>query len=124
MRRGNTVERDGRQREACGTLQLLFSHQSRCECVHVLEEFYVRYIQTVTAHNFKSFREFQVAFDPGFNVICGTNGAGKSNLLDAIGFAFGEVWGTCVLASCKMLQYTIAGLRCNAPHQTFFCYWA
>ena len=50
-----------------------------------------RFIRSVSATNFKSFRDFHVPFDPGFNVICGSNGAGKSNLIDAIGFAFGEV---------------------------------
>lgn len=37
--------------------------------------------------NFKSYTQAEVAFSPGTNAIIGANGAGKSSLLEAIGFA-------------------------------------
>lgn len=48
------------------------------------------YLKCVEIENFKSFSShIQIPFSPGFNLICGPNGTGKSNLLDAICCAFG-----------------------------------
>ena len=45
-------------------------------------------ITEVRAQNFRSFSdETVVRFKPGFNVLVGANGAGKSNVLDALLFA-------------------------------------
>jgi len=47
-------------------------------------------ITKITMQGFKSFRRrVSVPFLPGFNVFCGPNGVGKSNILDAISFVMG-----------------------------------
>jgi len=47
-------------------------------------------ITKISLHGFKSFRRrVAVPFFPGFNVFCGPNGVGKSNILDAISFVIG-----------------------------------
>ncbi|MFH1225556.1 MAG: AAA family ATPase [Candidatus Diapherotrites archaeon] len=47
--------------------------------------------------NFKSFRKANIPFHSGFTAIAGSNASGKSNLVDAILFAFG-------ITSLKMLR--------------------
>ncbi|MBI4052825.1 MAG: AAA family ATPase [Candidatus Diapherotrites archaeon] len=47
--------------------------------------------------NFKSFRKAEMPIADGFTVIAGSNGSGKSNLLDALMFGFG-------ITSLKMLR--------------------
>ena len=44
-------------------------------------------IMQIELENFKSYEDASVSFTPGTNAICGKNGAGKSSLLEAIGFA-------------------------------------
>jgi chromosome segregation ATPase len=45
----------------------------------------------VVLDNFKSFRNrTEIGISDGFNCITGENGAGKSNLIDAVSFALGE----------------------------------
>lgn len=44
-------------------------------------------IESVSLVNFKSYAEATVKFTPGVNAIIGHNGAGKSTILEAIGFA-------------------------------------
>lgn len=41
----------------------------------------------IDLENFKSYEDASVSFSSGTNAICGKNGAGKSSLLEAIGFA-------------------------------------
>src|SRR3954469_25738529 len=43
-------------------------------------------ILTVDLENVKSYEKAQVSFSPGVNAIVGHNGAGKSTILEAIGF--------------------------------------
>lgn len=44
-------------------------------------------IRSVTLQNIKSYEDTTVEFRPGINAITGTNGAGKSTILEAIGYA-------------------------------------
>lgn len=44
-------------------------------------------IQRLALKNVKSYREGVIDFAPGVNLICGENGAGKSTIIEAIGFA-------------------------------------
>jgi exonuclease SbcC len=44
-------------------------------------------ITRVDLENVKSYRQQSVTFTQGTNAICGANGAGKSTVLEAIGFA-------------------------------------
>lgn len=47
-------------------------------------------ITKISLQGFKSFRRrIAVPFFPGFNVFCGPNGVGKSNILDAVSFVIG-----------------------------------
>lgn len=49
-------------------------------------------ITRLTLQGFKSFRKkLSIPIFPGFNVFCGPNGVGKSNILDAISFVTGSV---------------------------------
>jgi DNA replication and repair protein RecF len=42
------------------------------------------YLQTLAVINFKNYTEAELAFSDGVNVFIGNNGAGKTNLLDAV----------------------------------------
>src|SRR6266567_3477869 len=44
-------------------------------------------ITTIDLENIKSYREARIDLTPGLNAICGLNGAGKTTVLEAIGFA-------------------------------------
>ncbi len=48
------------------------------------------YIEEITLHNFKSFKNSKILFTNGFNCIVGPNGSGKSSICDSILFALGE----------------------------------
>ncbi|WP_194174904.1 AAA family ATPase [Desulfofundulus thermobenzoicus] len=49
------------------------------------------YLEEVKIHGFKSYAtEIVINFKPGIGVIIGSNGVGKSNILDAIAWALGE----------------------------------
>ena len=48
-------------------------------------------ITRLTVQGFKSFRKkVSIPIFPGFNIFCGPNGVGKSNILDAISFVIGS----------------------------------
>ncbi|MDO4271021.1 MAG: DNA replication/repair protein RecF [Eubacteriales bacterium] len=42
------------------------------------------HINTLTLQNFRNYEEQKFAFDPAVNLICGNNGQGKTNLLEAV----------------------------------------
>jgi chromosome segregation protein len=49
-------------------------------------------IKSLTIEGFKSFgKRTELVFEKGLNVIVGANGSGKSNIIDAINFAFGKL---------------------------------
>lgn len=48
------------------------------------------HLDSITLHNFKSFRHASIKFSKGFNCIVGANGSGKSNICDSLLFALGE----------------------------------
>jgi len=50
-------------------------------------------ILSVTLKNFKSHRDRVFEFHPGFNAICGENGAGKTSILEAIAWALFDYVG-------------------------------
>ena len=41
-------------------------------------------IQSLTLEQFRNYEHERFAFDPGVNLICGENGQGKTNLLEAV----------------------------------------
>ena len=45
----------------------------------------------ITVHNIAVIEETRLVFGPGFNVITGETGAGKSLLVDALEFVLGEL---------------------------------
>ena len=44
-------------------------------------------ILSIQLNNIKSHRDTELIFSPGINVLCGANGAGKSTVFEAIGYA-------------------------------------
>ncbi|MFH1779724.1 MAG: AAA family ATPase [Candidatus Micrarchaeota archaeon] len=48
------------------------------------------FVESISLKNFKSFKNATVQFERGFNSIVGPNGSGKTNVVDALLFAFGE----------------------------------
>ncbi|MEM5829774.1 MAG: AAA family ATPase [Candidatus Aenigmatarchaeota archaeon] len=65
------------------------------------------YITRIVLQGFKSFnKKVAIPFLPGFNVICGPNGVGKSNILDAIAFVIGST--------------SIKSLRAHKLHELIF----
>ena len=46
------------------------------------------YISKINIENFRSFKQAEIRFNEGVNVIIGHNNAGKSNLLRALGLVF------------------------------------
>lgn len=61
-------------------------------------------IQNVTIKNFKGIEEKTIELKPGFNLIKGVNGKGKTSILEAISVGLG---GHCRIVRCK--------------YKTFFC---
>lgn len=47
-------------------------------------------LKQLTLKNFRAFKQFECAFQPGINVLVGLNGYGKTSLLDAIHIAYGQ----------------------------------
>lgn len=45
------------------------------------------FIDKVKIHNFKCYRDFEIIFDEGLNIVVGDNEAGKSTILEAINLA-------------------------------------
>jgi structural maintenance of chromosome 2 len=69
------------------------------------------HIVEVVLDGFKSYSNRVVVgpFDEGFNAICGMNGTGKSNILDAICFVLGisnltQVWHPPFTASARAIH--------------------
>ncbi len=44
------------------------------------------YLERLILNNFRNYRELQINFHPRLNIICGMNGQGKTNLLEAVFF--------------------------------------
>lgn len=42
------------------------------------------HVQSLRLYNFRNYGNEQFAFDPAVNLICGPNGQGKTNLLEAV----------------------------------------
>jgi len=65
------------------------------------------YITRIVLQGFKSFnKKVAIPFLPGLNIICGPNGVGKSNILDAIAFVIGST--------------SIKSLRAHKLHELIF----
>ena len=65
------------------------------------------YLEEVNIEGFKSFsKPTTMGFQPGIGVIIGSNGVGKSNILDAVGWALGET--------------SLERIRCYEPDELFF----
>lgn len=47
------------------------------------------YFDAIEIENFRKFENFQVEFDPSFNLLIGDNGVGKSSILDALRISIG-----------------------------------
>ena len=43
-------------------------------------------LENIELHNFRNYRELQLEFAPGVNLLVGDNAQGKTNLLEAIGY--------------------------------------
>ena len=43
-------------------------------------------LQSIQLHNFRNYRELNLDFDPGVNLLVGDNAQGKTNLLESIGY--------------------------------------
>jgi len=70
------------------------------------------YIKSLICEGFKSFKErTKINFSNGFTSIVGSNGSGKSNILDAFVFALGELSGN------KLRVNNIKDLICNGGTQ-------
>ena len=48
------------------------------------------YLRELTLRGFKSFKHCKILFPPGYAVIAGANGSGKSNIVDSLRFVMGE----------------------------------
>ena len=46
------------------------------------------HINSLVIKNFKGFKDFEVSFNEGMNIIVGNNNVGKSTILEAVHLAF------------------------------------
>lgn len=74
-------------------------------------------LQTITIHNFKSYRGTHVVggLDPSLTAVIGPNGSGKSNVIDSILFVLG-------FRARKMRHSSVAGLVYNGDGREEMCY--
>lgn len=68
-------------------------------------------ITRLSLDNVRAFKEVEFAFNPGFNLIIGINGAGKSTALDAIRFC-----GSHLLSALKKMPFKPFGLGVDDIH--------
>ena len=54
------------------------------------------YITSVTIRNFKNIEDKEIQFKPGFNLIKGVNGKGKTSILEAIAVGLGGFVEMCI----------------------------
>lgn len=71
------------------------------------------HIIRLLVRGFRSLKDFEVALQPGLNVLVGKNNSGKSNVMRALNLLFGEKWptyqefdDTCFLAKVKIKRIT------------------
>src|SRR4051812_3054835 len=57
-------------------------------------------IDQIEISNFKKFKSLKVDLHPGFNLLIGDNGSGKTTILDALAVAIG-IWGKKVSGSVR-----------------------
>ena len=81
-------------------------------------------ITRLTLQGFKSFnKRISIPFSPGFNIICGPNGVGKSNILDAICFVLGRISAKSLRADrLHELIFHGAGKKKPAPYASVTLY--
>lgn len=86
------------------------------------------YLSSLTIKNYRSYDSLSVKFDDGINILQGENAAGKTNVLEAIGFlSFGKSFRTQKDADCiqrgkdtALIKGTIAKTRGNLTVESVF----
>lgn len=75
------------------------------------------YVRRLELHDFRSYAEAAVEFDPGSNVLIGPNGHGKTNLVEAIGYV-ATLGSHRVATEAPLVRFgaTRAIIRCAIVH--------
>lgn len=86
------------------------------------------FLKTLFLRNFRSYDSFKIEFSPNINVICGENGIGKTNLLEAIylistGKSFRTTIYQDIIKQKKSFFYVEALLENNDLTQTIKIYY-
>jgi predicted ATP-binding protein involved in virulence len=72
-------------------------------------------ITRLELYNVRAFEEAEFAFNPGFNLIIGINGAGKSTALDAIRFCGSHLLPAFQKMPFKPVSFGVDDIHGNAP---------
>jgi predicted ATP-binding protein involved in virulence len=72
-------------------------------------------ITRLSLDNVRAFEEAEFAFNPGFNLIIGINGAGKSTVLDAIRFCGSHLLSALQKMPFKPFSFGVEDIHGNAP---------
>lgn len=72
-------------------------------------------ITRLSLHNVRAFEEAEFDFNPGFNLIIGINGAGKSTALDAIRFCASHLLSNLQRMPFKPFGFSVDDIHGNAP---------
>lgn len=62
-------------------------------------------IDHIEVNNFKNFEHLSVSFAPGVNLFVGSNGSGKTSILDAINVALGGFFGSMEQKMQRMIEF-------------------